>query len=82
MDFCILNSLSFFEKSLLFLDNYDAIYLFLDNDAAGQKCNSLATNRGKKYIDESGLYKNYKDLNEWLVLMGKLPTQQIIQLPP
>ena len=81
-DFCILNSLSFFEKSLPFLDNYDAIHLFLDNDAAGQKCSSFATNLGKKYINESGLYKNYKDLNEWLILMGKLPAQPILQLPP
>lgn len=73
-DFCILNSVSFFEKSLPFLDNYNTIHLFLDNDAAGQKCSSFATNLGKKYIDESGLYKNYKDLNEWLILMGKLIT--------
>lgn len=81
-DFCILNSLSFFEKSFPFFDNYEAIHLFLDNDAAGQKCSSFATNLGKKYIDESRLYKNYKDLNEWLILMGKLPVQPIIQPPP
>ena len=81
-DFCILNSLSFFEKSIPFLDNYEAIHLFLDNDAAGQKYSSFATNLREKYIDESGLYKNYKDLNEWLVLMGKLPAQPILQLPP
>ena len=81
-DFCILNSLSFFEKSLTSLDNYEAIHLFLNNDTAGQKCSSLASNLSKKYIDESGLYKNYKDLNEWLILMGKLPAQPTFQLPP
>ena len=81
-DFFILNSLSFFEKSLTFLDNYEAIHLFLDNDPAGQKCSSFATNLGKKYINESGLYKNHKDLNEWLILMGKLPIQPTFQLPP
>ena len=81
-DFCILNSLSFFQKSLTFLNNYDTIHLFLDNDTAGHKYSSLASNLGKKYIDESNLYKNYKDLNEWLILMGKLPVQPTFQLPP
>ena len=81
-DFCILNSLSFFEKSLSFLADYETIHLYFDNDTAGQKCNSIATNLGENYIDESGLYKNYKDLNEWLILMGKLPIQPTFQLPP
>lgn len=70
-DFCILNSLSFFEKSTPFLTSYESIHLFLDNDKAGQNCSIEALKYGPKYIDESGLYQNYKDLNEWMMTMGK-----------
>jgi hypothetical protein len=72
-DFCILNSLSFFEKARPFLEQYASIYLFLDNDRSGQNCSRYALNLNKNYMDESGLYKNYKDLNEWLTTMGKQP---------
>ncbi|MEO6730737.1 MAG: toprim domain-containing protein [Ferruginibacter sp.] len=70
-DFCILNSLSFFERARPFLEEYESIHLFLDNDTAGQNCSSYAMALDTKYQDESSLYKNYKDLNEWVVNMGK-----------
>ena len=81
-DFCILNSLSFFKKSIPILDKYKAVHLFLDNDPAGQLCSSHGTNISEKYIDESSLYRNYKDLNEWLILMGKSPKHPTPLLPP
>ena len=64
---------SFFEKAKTFLMEYESIHLFLDNDTAGQKCSALALKIDDKYVDESALYRNYKDLNEWIVLMGKQP---------
>jgi DNA primase len=70
-DFCILNSLSFFEKSRAFLEQHQAIHLYLDNDTAGIKTTSYAKSLGEKYIDESSFYKNYKDLNDWVVNIGK-----------
>lgn len=70
-DFCILNSLSFFEKARPFLEQHEAIHLYLDNDEAGQNCSRYALQLDKKYVDESSLYKDYKDLNEWIVHMGK-----------
>ena len=70
-DFCILNSLSFFDKSRAFLEGHEAIHLYLDNDAAGISKASYAKSLNEKYIDESHLYKNYKDLNDWVMNMGK-----------
>lgn len=66
-DYIILNSLSFFEKSRAVLENYNQVKLYLDNDKAGQNCRRLALSLSNKYKDESSLYKNYKDLNDWLV---------------
>lgn len=66
-DFCILNSLSFFEKARAFLEQHEAIHLYLDNDRSGQYIINSALKIGGGYINESSLYKNYKDLNEWLV---------------
>lgn len=71
MDFCVLNSLSFFQNARPFLEQYEAIHLYLDNDPAGHNCSYGALQIGTQYIDESGLYKGYKDLNEWHINMGK-----------
>ncbi len=70
-DYCILNSLSFFDKTQSFLPKYDSIHLFLDNDKAGQICSNYARGLSTKYKDESKMYEHYKDLNEWAVSMGK-----------
>ena len=70
-DYCILNSLSFFDRARPFLEHYESIHLALDNDEAGQNCSGYALTIDKRYIDESRMYKNYKDLNEWIVTMGK-----------
>jgi len=80
-DFCILNSLSFFEKSIPLFRQYQSVHLFLDNDKAGQNCSRLGLTMGKQIIDESSLYKNYKDLNEWITGMGKLPLNQVLRSP-
>jgi len=66
-DFIVLNSLSFFEKSRTVIESYNQVKLYLDNDKAGQNCSRYALSLSNKYKDESGLYKNYKDLNDWLV---------------
>lgn len=66
-DFIVLNSLSFFEKSRPAMESYNQVKLYLDNDKAGQNCSRYALSLSNKYKDESGLYKNYKDLNDWLV---------------
>ena len=67
IDFIVLNSLSFFEKARCVMENYRQVKLYLDNDNAGQICTLYAVSLSTKYKDESGLYKNYKDMNDWLV---------------
>lgn len=72
-NFLILNSTSFFEKSLPVMQAYKSVHLYLDCDATGQKCSQKAMAiDNKKFVDESALYKNYKDLNDWIMNMGKV----------
>ncbi|MBI1782167.1 MAG: toprim domain-containing protein [Sphingobacteriales bacterium] len=66
-DYIVLNSLSFFEKSRVIMENYKQVKLYLDNDKAGQNCSRLALSLSNKYKDESSFYQNHKDLNDWLV---------------
>ena len=70
MDFMILNSVSMFHKARPFMENHDTIRLYLDRDATGQNFSKKALFIREKYRDESEQYKNYKDLNDWLVSMG------------
>jgi len=68
----VLNSLAFFERSLLLMEKHDKIHLYLDHDEAGRKYTHFAQKRSAKFHDESKLYKGYKDLNEWLMNFGKV----------
>jgi hypothetical protein len=70
-DFVILNSVSFFEKARPFMEEHTAISLYLDRDKTGQNYSQYALSLSNKYKDESHLYQNYKDLNDWLVNFGK-----------
>ena len=66
-NFLVLNSLSFFERSRLKLEEHNKIHLYLDRDQAGMKLTHDALKWNLKYIDKSNFYKNYKDINEYLV---------------
>jgi hypothetical protein len=70
-DFVILNSLYLFEKARLFTQKHERISLYFDRDKAGQNCSQHALSLSNKYKDESCLYKQYKDLNDWLVNIEK-----------
>jgi hypothetical protein len=70
-DFVILNSLAFFEKSRPFMEQHRDIRLYLDRDAAGQKCTKHALSLSDKYKDDSCLYQHHKDLNDWIVNFGR-----------
>ncbi|MEO8172584.1 MAG: toprim domain-containing protein [Sediminibacterium sp.] len=76
INFLVLNSLSFFTRSLLLMEKHEQIRLYLDNDTAGKKCVQQLLGRSKNVSDESTLYKGYKDLNEWAVCFGKQQNQQ------
>jgi hypothetical protein len=75
-DFLILNSTSFFEKSLPLMQSYKYKHLYVDCDTTGQKCIQKAQAIDKNsFIDERALYKNYKDLNDWMVHLGQSQKQ-------
>jgi hypothetical protein len=75
-NFLILNSLSFFEKSFDLMEKHNNIHLYLDQDNSGKKWVALAQKRSSSYTDESKLYKDYKDLNDWMVNFGKVEKQR------
>lgn len=75
-NFLVLNSLSFFERSLLLMEKHERISLFLDQDEAGRKYTALAQKRASKFQDESKLYRGYKDLNDWMMNIGKANKQK------
>lgn len=54
------------------MEKHQSIHLYLDHDNAGRKYTTLALKRSLKFKDESKLYKQYKDINDWLVNFGKL----------
>ncbi|MDQ2719349.1 MAG: toprim domain-containing protein [Bacteroidota bacterium] len=59
-NFLVLNSLSFFERSVLLMEKHESIHLYLDNDDAGKKWLEFAQNRCLKYSDESKLYQGIR----------------------
>lgn len=73
-NFLILNSIGFFEKMKPRLEQYTSIRLFLDRDIKGLEITKEVMALSKKYHDESLAYKNYKDLNEFL--MNQNPEQR------
>ena len=66
-DFLILNSASFFERARPFMEHHENIRLYLDRDTTGRSYTQYAMSLNGKYKDESSLYSNHKDLNEWLI---------------
>jgi hypothetical protein len=78
-DFVVLNSVSFFERAHLFMEQHQLIRLYLDRDAAGQKYIKHALSMSTKYTDESKLYKKHEDLNDWIVNSGKLQKMRLGQ---
>jgi len=58
------------------MQSHKSVHLYLDCDTTGQKCiqKALAIDKDK-FKDERGLYKSYKDLNDWIVHIGQSPKQ-------
>jgi DNA primase len=79
-NFLILNSTSFFEKSLPKMQEHNNVHLFLDNDKTGQKFSQLALQLDPvKFKDERSLYQKYDDLNDWLMHIGLSQKQRLSQ---
>ncbi len=73
-DYFILNSTSNTPKLLDRLSKYEQIYCYLDNDEAGMRTTiDIQQRYGVKVSEQSGHYRGYKDLNDYLC--GKRLTQ-------
>ncbi len=69
-DYLILNSVSHTQRALeLIQDRHELVELYLDNDKAGDEATEKVIKNilNCKVIDKRGHYKNFKDLNEYLL---------------
>ena len=67
-DTVVLNSVANLAKAKPFLNGYDRILCYLDNDVAGRSAlASLRREYAEKVIDKSAMYPEHKDLNDYLV---------------
>ncbi len=79
-NYLILNSTSFFNKQLPLMNAHEKVLLYLDNDKTGQKFSEQAlTLDPVKFEDKRHLYKDFKDLNDWLIHKGPTHKQAIRQ---
>jgi hypothetical protein len=84
-DFLVLNSIAFVQKAMKFMDGYTGIELYLDNDENGKRTTRNLIKYSKNCKDKSGLYRGFKDVNEWLIHITKnalgQETQDVFLLP-
>jgi hypothetical protein len=73
-NFLVLNSIGFFEKMKPRLEQHPSIHLYLDRDNKGLEITKEVMSFNRKYRDESSIYQNHKDLNEYL--MDQNPEQR------
>ncbi len=66
-DFLVLNSVGLADRSLDILESYRSIFLYLDHDNAGRKTQEKYESARLKTVDASIIYKQYKDVNEYLI---------------
>ena len=71
INFLVLNSLSFLDRSIKIFEKYISIQLYLDSDAAGRIATQKLLHYSKNCEDKSSLYHGYKDLNDYLVYQNK-----------
>lgn len=66
-DYIILNSVSMIPKIKNLIQNYQKVELYFDNDNAGNRAVEMIKDAGENIEDCRILYKNHKDLNEFLM---------------
>ncbi len=75
-DFLILNSLSFMNRSHPLIKAHES-FLFLDNDPAGASAKNNLHKQHIPFMDCSGFYASFKDVNEYLVAQKQLLEQPL-----
>jgi hypothetical protein len=76
----VLNSLSNLPKLNNVLPQYNSVSLFLDNDVAGKRAVQNLRSVHNDILDQSSLYANYKDLNDYLC--NRITPRQSIKKKP
>ncbi|PTX44498.1 CHC2-type zinc finger protein [Christiangramia gaetbulicola] len=66
-DFIICNSTALVRKATPLLKNYNSIEIFFDNDDAGRRGFNFLKSCRTNVIDNSQKYKDFKDLNEFIM---------------
>ena len=72
VDFVVLNGAGLFDRALPFLEQHSSVHLWLDRDITGLGYRDCGLSLGSQYMDESGLYEKFKDLNDWLRHKGEV----------
>lgn len=65
-DTIVLNSVAFTKEIVFLIPNYKEVFLFLDNDPAGNKATDFILQQYSNVTDKRDYFKTYKDLNEKL----------------
>ena len=65
-DIIVLNSIAFIKEIEQYINNYPKVNLYLDNDTTGRIATDYLMSTYSHITDHSDIYKNYKDLNEYL----------------
>ncbi|MBX3255678.1 MAG: toprim domain-containing protein [Chitinophagaceae bacterium] len=81
-NFLVLNSLSFFQRAKQTMEQHNSIGLWLDRGTAGQACTMQALKSNSAYTDKSNLYKDFDDLNEWLVHQNQQKQSKLKTIKP
>ncbi len=78
-DFLVMNSTAFVSKARETMKNYKEIHLCLDTDTNGQRTTKKLMQHFNNCFDKSGLYKDFKDVNNWLIHHAKKGLSQKAQ---
>ncbi|MFR9648395.1 MAG: toprim domain-containing protein, partial [Rikenellaceae bacterium] len=78
---CVLNSVSNLSKAVEFLRSQQTIHCFLDHDPAGSKALFDIHKLRVEVIDQSRLYKDFKDVNDYLQSVKSSHKVEQVQQP-
>jgi hypothetical protein len=70
-NFLVLNSLRLLKRGLPILQSYKEVNLFLDNDIAAKEAKENLREKEIRFNDASSLYREHKDVNEYLIASNK-----------
>lgn len=65
-DVVVLNSVTNLGRAKSFIASHEQVYTYLDNDDAGRKATAELKAACRNLSDQSGHYRQHKDLNEYL----------------